>query len=137
MSVITRNDYGAVAVNKGVIERMLIEDLLAMQEVLLLCNKKGKLIKEKPAPFIDPDYFDAVEYSEKRNEVKIRFYIIVKKGVGISQASNMIFDAVRRDFDLLRLPYPGSVKVKVKGVMDKDGGIVKRNVEFIDSSLRS
>ena len=137
MSVITRNDYGAVAVNKSVIERMLIEDLLGMQEVLLLCNKKGKLIKEKPTPFIDPDYFDAVEYSEKRNEVKIRFYIIVKKGVGISHASDLIFDAVRRDFDLLRLPYPVSVKVKVKGVITKDGGIVKRNVEFIDSSLRS
>ena len=129
MAVITRNDYGAIAVNKGVIERMMIEDLLVMQDHLLLCNKKGKLIKEKPTPFIDPDYFDAVEYSEKRGESNIRIYIIVKKGTGTSHAADMIFDAVKKDFELLRLPYPESVRVKVKGVMGDD--IVKRNVEFI------
>ena len=66
MSVIVRNSYGAIAVNKGVIVRMIIEDMLSMSSLLMLSNKKGKPIKEKPTPIIDPDYFDAVEVSEKR-----------------------------------------------------------------------
>ena len=72
MSVILRNDFGAVAVNKGVLERMIIEDMLAMSDVLLLCNKKGKPIKDKPAPFIDPDYYDAVDVSEKKGRVTVK-----------------------------------------------------------------
>ena len=40
MSVIVRNDFGAVAVNKDAIERMIIEDLLGMSGAVLLCNKK-------------------------------------------------------------------------------------------------
>ena len=44
MSVILRNDNGAIAVNKGVIERMIIEDLLDLGEDIILCSKKGKSI---------------------------------------------------------------------------------------------
>ena len=59
MSVILRNEYGAVAVNKGVMERMIVEDLLSMGDDIILCSKKGKPIGIKPSRFMDPDYFDA------------------------------------------------------------------------------
>ena len=72
MSVITRTSYGAIAVNKVVLERMIIEDMLRMDRLLMLSNKKGKPIKEKPTPIIDPDYYDAVEVSEKKGEVKVK-----------------------------------------------------------------
>ena len=106
MSVIVRNDYGAVAVNKGVIERMIIEDMLGMSDVLLLCNKKGKLIKDKPTPLIDPDYYDAVDVSDKKGHVTVKVYVILEAGCSISEIAEEVFGIIERDFEMLRLERP-------------------------------
>ena len=136
MSIILRNNYGAVAVNKGVMERMIIEDLLGMSDVLMLCNKKGKIIKDKHTPFIDPDYYDALEYSEKRNEVRIRIYIIVKKDVNISDLAERIFNTVEDDFRMLRLEKPEQISLKVKGITGLLADeTVKRNIEVIRKNV--
>lgn len=132
MSVIVRNSYGAIAVNKGVIERMIIEDMLGMGAFLMLSNKKGKPIKEKPTPIIDPDYYDAVEVSEKKDQVKVKIYIVVKNGKNISETADMIFEAVEKDFEMLRLPKPVTISVKVRGLAgDKNGVIIKRNIDIV------
>ncbi len=132
MSVIVRNSYGAIAVNKGVIERMIIEDMLGMGTFLMLSNKKGKPIKEKPTPIIDPDYYDAVEVSEKKDQVKVKIYIVVKNGKNISETADMIFEAVEKDFEMLRLPKPVTISVKVRGLSgDKNGVIIKRNIDIV------
>jgi uncharacterized alkaline shock family protein YloU len=132
MSVIVRNSYGAIAVNKGVIERMIIEDMLGMGTFLMLSNKKGKPIKEKPTPIIDPDYYDAVEVSEKKDQVKVKIYILVKNGKNISETADMIFEAVEKDFEMLRLPKPVTISVKVRGLAgDKNGVIIKRNIDIV------
>ncbi len=132
MSVIVRSSFGAIAVNKGVIERMIIEDILGMRSVLMLSNKKGKPIKEKPTPIIDPDYFDAVEVSEKKDEVRVKIYIVVKNGVNISEAADMVFEAVESDFDMLRLRKPSSIKVKIRGISGvMNGVIIKRNIDIV------
>jgi uncharacterized alkaline shock family protein YloU len=132
MSVIVRNSYGAIAVNKGVIERMIIEDMLGMGTFLMLSNKKGKPIKEKPTPIIDPDYYDAVEVSEKKDQVKVKIYIVVKNGKNISETADMIFEAVEKDFEMLRLPKPVTISVKVRGLAgDKNGVIIKRNIDIV------
>ena len=133
MAVILRNDHGAIAVNKGVIERMIIEDLLDMQDLLLLCNKKGKLIKKKPTPFIDPDYFDAIEVYEKRQEVRVKIFIITHSGASISNVADEIFRHIESDFAILRLPKPGSISVNVKGIMSDQ--LVKRNVEVVRKNV--
>lgn len=129
MSVITRNDYGAIAVNKGVIERMIIADLLDMSDRLVLCNKKGKPIKEKPTPLLDPDYFDAVEVSEKRDVINVKIYIVVRFGNNISGLADDIFDTVERGFEMLRLARPTSISVKVRGILSDE--IVKRNIDVV------
>ncbi len=132
MSVIVRNSYGAIAVNKGVIERMIIEDMLGMGAFLMLSNKKGKPIKEKPTPIIDPDYFDAVEVSEKKDEVKVKIYIVVKKEKNISETADRIFETVEKDFEMLRLDKPSSITVKVRGIEGTmNGVIVKRNIDIV------
>ena len=136
MSVILRNEFGAIAVNKVVIERMIIEDMLSMDEVLVLSNKKGKPIKEKPTPIIDPDYYDAVEVSEKKGEAKVKIYIVVKYGSNISQAADRIFEAVENDFQMLRLDKPRTISVKVRGlagVMNDE--IVKRNIDIVRNNV--
>ena len=132
MSVIVRNTYGAIAVNKGVIERMIVADMLNMSDILLLSDKKGRPIKEKPTPFIDPDYFDAIEVSDKKGEVKVKLYIVVKFGSNISKTADKIFDSVESDFDMLRLPKPDSISVKVRGAeIGMGGAIIKRNIDVV------
>lgn len=132
MSVIVRNNYGAIAVNKGVIERMIVEDMLGMDDTLVLSNKKGKPIKEKPTPFIDPDYYDAIEVSDKKDEVKVKIYIVVKFGKNISETADRIFDAVEKDFAMLRLSKPSVISVKVRGISGiMSGEIVRRNIDIV------
>jgi uncharacterized alkaline shock family protein YloU len=132
MSVIVRNSYGAIAVNKGVIVRMIIEDMLSMSSVLMLSTKKGKPIKEKPTPIIDPDYYDAVEVSEKKDQVKVKIYIVVKKNKNISETADRIFETVEKDFEMLRLDKPASISVKVRGIEGSmNGVIVKRNIDIV------
>jgi uncharacterized alkaline shock family protein YloU len=129
MSVIIRNNYGAIAVNNGVIEKMIVEDMLGMSDALILCNKKGKLIKDKPTPLIDPDYYDAVEVSGKREHVNVKIYIVVRLGNNISALADRIFKMIEGDFDLLRLNRPDTITIKVRGIMSDD--IIKRNIDVV------
>ena len=136
MSVILRNDYGAIAVNKGVIKRMIIDDLLDMGEDIILCSKKGKPIKDKPSRFYDPsrftdpDYFDALEVYEKKQQVRVKVFIITTFGSSISEQTDEIFRRIENDFAILKLNNPGIITVNIKGVMSEDQ-IVRRNIEVI------
>ena len=129
MSVILRNDNGAIAVNKGVIERMIIEDLLDLGEDIILCSKKGKPIGKKPSRFMDPDYLDAIELSEKKRVVRIRIFLITRIGNSISDLAEQIFDIVENDYAILRLAKPGYISVNIKGVMSDE--LIKRNIEVV------
>ena len=129
MSVILRNDFGAVAVNKGVLERMIIEDMLAMSDVLLLCNKKGKPIKDKPTPILDPDYLDAVDVSEKKGSAAVKVYLLIRSGCNISAVAEEVFEKVEADFRMLSLDNPSSISVKVRGLISDE--IVKRNIDVV------
>ena len=132
MSVVVRNSFGAIAVNKGVIERMIIEDMLSMGDILVLSNKKGKPVKKKPTPIIDPDYYDAVEVSEKKDQVKVKIYIVAANGKNISETADKIFETVENDFEMLRLRKPQTISVKVRGISgEKNGVIVKRNIDIV------
>jgi uncharacterized alkaline shock family protein YloU len=130
MSVILRNDYGAIAVNRGVIEKMIIEDMLSLSDDLLLCNKKGKVIKEKPTPFIDPDYYDAVDVSDKKGHVKVIIYMVLNEGKTATTVAENVFKMIEADFEILRLERPDSISVRVRGIKEGDE-IVKRSVEVV------
>ena len=140
MSVILRNDYGAIAVNKGVIKRMIIDDLLDMGEDIILCSKKGKPIKDKPSRFYDPsrftdpDYFDALEVYEKKQQVRVKVFIITTFGSSISELTDEIFRRIENDFAILKLNNPGIITVNIKGVMSDDQ-IVRRNIEVIRKNV--
>lgn len=134
MSVILRNEHGAIAVNKGVIERMIIEDLLEMPESVILCTKKGKPIRNKSSRskqprLLDPDYYDALEVYEKRQEVRVKVFIITMFGISISDVADKIFEKIESDFQLLRIPKPGVISVNVRGVMSEQ--LIKRNIEVV------
>ena len=128
MSVILRNEFGAIAVNKGVIERMIIEDLLDMGDDILLCSKKGK-----PIRFVDPDYFDAIEVYEKKQQVRVKVFIITKFGANITEITDEIFRRIENDFAILKLSNPSIMKVSIKGVISDQ--IVKRNIEVVRKNV--
>lgn len=136
MSVITRNSYGAVAVNKVVIERMIIEDMLGMDAFLMLSNKKGRPIKEKPTPIIDPDYYDAVDVNEKKGEVKVKIYVVIKYGSNISKTADRIFEVIENDFSMLRLDKPRTISIKIRGITGVNSDeIVKRNIDIVRNNV--
>ncbi len=136
MSVITRNSYGAVAVNKVVLERMIIEDMLGMDAFLMLSNKKGRPIKEKPTPIIDPDYYDAVDVNEKKGEVKVKIYVVIKYGSNISKTADKIFEVIENDFSMLRLDKPRTISVKIRGITGVNSDeIVKRNIDIVRNNV--
>lgn len=136
MSVIVRNKYGAIAVNKNVIERMIISDMLGMGDSLMLSSKKGKPVKDNPTPFIDPDYFDAVEVSDKKDSISVKIYIVVRYGNNISETADRIFESVEGVFEMLKLKKPDTISVKVRGIADlmKDD-IIKRNIDVVRNNV--
>lgn len=134
MSVILRNDYGAIAVNKGVIEGMIIEDLLGMSDDIILCNKKGKPIKDKHSRFIDPDYFDALEVYDKKQKVRVKVFIITYPGANITDITDEIFRRIENDFAILHLNNPDIITICVKGVMSDQ--LIKRNIEVVRKNVR-
>lgn len=134
MSVILRNDYGAIAVNKSVIEKMIIEDMLSLSDSVLLCNKKGKVIKEKPTPFIDPDYYDAVDISDKKGHFRVIIYVILNEGVSASSAAEDVFRMIESDFEMLRLEKPDFISLKTRGVMS-GGEVVRKSVEVVRNNV--
>lgn len=129
MSVILRNEYGAIAVNKGVIEGMIVEDLLDMGDDIILCNKKGRPIKDKATRFVDPDYFDALEVYEKKQQVRVKVFIITRVGANITEITDEIFRRIENDFAILRLSSPTKMTVCIRGVMSDQ--VVKRNIEVV------
>lgn len=127
MAIIERNDYGAIAVNNRVLCKMIVGKLLSMSDSLLPCNKKGKIIKNNPTPFIDPDLYDSVEIIEKKANCTVTIYIVAIFGLSISNIANTLMDQVEECFELLKLDKPSEITVAVKGVMAKQ--LVKRDLK--------
>jgi uncharacterized alkaline shock family protein YloU len=73
-----------------------------------------------------------VEVSEKKDQVNVKIYIVVKNGKNISETADMVFEAVERDFETLRLKKPTAINVKVRGIAGvMNGVIVKRNIDIV------
>ena len=60
MAMITRNEYGVVAVNNSVLCKMIIDRLLRLDDVLLPCSRKGRPIRKGFFTGFN-DYANAVE----------------------------------------------------------------------------
>jgi len=111
---------------------MIIEDMLGMSDVLLLSTKKGKPVKEKPTPFIDPDYYDAIEVSDKKGIINVTVYVIIKGRANISDTSTRVFETIEKDFDLLRLEKPETISVKIRGLSGVlNDEIIRRSIDIV------
>lgn len=128
MGQISRNEFGSIAVSDQVLTKMIIDELLDMSDSIILCNKKGRIIKHKPTPFIEPDYNDAVIVTDTIKENSIKIYVIVHFGKSISSVADQLFERIGVIYDNLHHKKPDIVKFRVRG-MKTAAGIVKREIE--------
>lgn len=117
MAVINRNEHGTIAINNKALSKMIIEELLHMRALVSLCNKKGKVIKEKPTPIIDPDYYDSVEVTETTKDgMQVKVYVVSRIGINMSALSNNIFDRIEKCFELFMVKKPDLISIYYRGI---------------------
>ena len=89
-----------------------------MQAMVSLCNKKGKIIKNKPTPFIEPDYYDAVEIDDSAAEgVSVRLYLTLRLNTNIKEITNKIFERIENSFKVFDLGTPKKITIMYKGII--------------------
>ena len=116
MAVITKSDYGLIAINNKLLSKLVVDELLSMQAMVNLCNKKGKVIKKKPTPFIDPDYYDAVEIDDSSDGISVKIYLTLRIGTNIKELTNKIFDKIEKSFKIFDLEKPKLIVISYKGI---------------------
>ena len=117
MAVITKSDYGLIAINNKLLSKLVVDELLSMQAMVNLCNKKGKAIKKKPTPFIDPDYYDAVEIDDSSAEgITVKVYLTLRLSTNIRELTNKLFDKIEKSFSVFNLDKPKLILIEYKGI---------------------
>ena len=128
MAYIVRNEYGSVVVNDRVIIKMIVEELLKFGDSIILCNRKGKIIKDKPTLFIDSDCFDAVEFLDTIKTNEIRIYMVKHQSVQLNDIISNIYHRVNEIFDSLRITRPQQINIYIKGELT-DEGLIRNEIE--------
>lgn len=116
MAMITKNEFGMVAVNNMVLCKMIIDDMLSMADFLVPCNKRGRQLKKGLLNGLN-DMLTSVDISEYNTDVFVRVYFISKFGESITEISNDLFDRIEKDFEMLCLDKPYEIHANIKGVM--------------------
>lgn len=130
MAYINRNEFGTIIVNDKVIVDKIVGEILDLSDLIIPCNKKGKIIKSHPTPFIDPDNYDSVEYIDTRKNYRVIIYFIVKFGVSINDVVDEIVKRINGVFNFLNLKTPDDIIISIKGIKTLDN-IAKKDIEII------
>lgn len=127
MAMITKSEFGTVAINNDVLSRLVLEHMLDMDDCLLPCNKRGKPYRRSIFQIGDEatNYVDIRE--RKQSEVTVKVYIITRFGKSINKTSNELFDRIEKEFELLNISKPKVLTAYIRGVMSKQ--LVERNLE--------
>lgn len=128
MANIIKNDYGSVVVNDRVIIKLIIKELLDLGDAVALCNRKGKIIKDKHALFIEADYYDSVEYLDTIKANEVRIYMVKQQSVNISDFVDDLYQRINEIFDRLHVSRPRKINIFIKGEITDDG-LVKKEIE--------
>ena len=129
MAQINKNDYGSIVVNDNVIEKLIIDEILDMNGVAIPCNKKARFIKDKFAPIVDSEYYDAVSVTDTIKENSVKVYLITLFGESISKICDEIFTRIADVYNSLQVKVPDVAKVYIMGMKTTSGVVVKRDIE--------
>ena len=129
MAQISRNNYGSIVVNDSVIEKLIIDEILDMNGIAIPCNKKARILKDKIAPIIDSEYYDAVNVTDTIKENSVKVYLITMFGESISNICDEIFERIAKVYNSLQVKVPDVAKIYIMGMKTTSGVIVKRDIE--------
>ncbi len=127
MAMITRSEFGVVAINNEVLSRVVVEEMLSMRDMLIPCNRRGKPYRKSFFSTGD-ELLNSVEIKvHNKTDISVRVYFIAKFGESITQMSYDLFDRIEAEFELLCLDKPTVLTACIKGVMAKQ--VIERNLE--------
>lgn len=116
MAMITKNEYGVVAVNNSVLTKMIINNLLSFEEDIVPCTRKGKVIRKGFFTGYN-DFGNAIEIIEQGTRIRVRIYIVAKFDGDITGISEQLFNLIEEDFDVVCLDKPEEIRLTVLGVL--------------------
>ena len=128
MQVFNKSHYGAININKQVMNKLVLDELLKYEDIVFPCSHTGKPLKKGFFSGIN-ELLSSIEIHEAANGTYIFFYIIVKFGESINEICNAIFDSIERDFEMFSLVKPVEIKAFVKGVQAEH--LTRRDFEVI------
>lgn len=142
MAVILRNEFGVVAVNRQVVTKLVLDEMIAMEVSLIPCTKSGKPLKRSIFSGYN-DMADAVDLTDERGNVRLTFYYLAYRGEQIHELSEKLFDRIIRSFS--RFSYEKSIEMRAvcKGIIGetkaKKDAVMKDviSVRILDPSAAS
>jgi hypothetical protein len=116
MAMITKTEYGMVAVNNSVLSKQIVDNILDLKDAILPCNKKGRIIKKGFFTGLN-ELLASVELSEAANRMYIKLYLVLIEGTDGNAACGELFDRIENDFETLCLDKPKEITAVVKGTL--------------------
>lgn len=128
MAKIYRNEFGVMSINNDVLADLILKIMLEMDEDLIPCNKKGKLVKKSFFRIIE-DAENVVEIKEiNRSDISICVYFVARFGRSINRMTENLFDRIEEELGLMCVDKPKILTAKVKGILAKN--LAERNLEL-------
>lgn len=114
MAMITKNEYGIVAVNNSVLSKMIIDHILSFEDMILPCSRKGKVIRKGFFTGYH-EYNNAIELEERSSRMRVKIYAAARFDGDLSGAADQLFDLIEEDFDMVCLERPQEICLEIIG----------------------
>lgn len=118
MALLTRNEYGIVAVNNTVLEKLTVDNMLSLSSMLVPCSKKGRLLRQRFWNGLG-DMLKSVNIQSKDHDVHVDVTFAVYAGIDPEDAAGRLFEMIEADFETLCLDKPKVLTAHVAGTIDK------------------
>lgn len=116
MAVITRNEYGIVAINNAVLEKLIVDDMLSLSSYLIPCSRKGALLHHRIWNGLG-DMLKAVNVEIKGRDIYVDVNFAVLSGISYQEAADVLFKKVEDDFEILCLDKPRGISAHIMGTV--------------------
>ena len=123
----SNNSFGALTINRQIIDQIIEHAFESVEGNLWLANYKGAVSDV----LVKIGGFDAI--AEKKVEMRdgmlyVRLYVVSRLGESITENCGLVMERIARDVtEMLELPL-GNIEIAVTGTVSKNKNIVKRDL---------
>lgn len=126
MALISVSELGVVTVNKDVLAKLVLDEILREEAYLFPCNKNGKILKKSFFTGYN-DMLNAIEIVEDKGRVEVTVYIVIKFGISINEQVNKLFDCIENTFEIICVDKPRRLTACIRGTYHNQ--LIRRNIE--------